>query len=257
MKTQRANVIVAVAGLAGVVGSGASAMAQEKWVKGSFKYVCTLDPAQNADVFTLAVTGGTFVEVGATTTRFGRPLINDASTVAAYSGEAPPNAVENARWKVKGKDAVVGGQFSAGGRDASAVTLPKLMGMNGLEVVPLGGGFTYQFDLLNDHADTVTVDLEIYANSGAGSLTLDTFDVLNGARLLHETTGSFAFGEGVTGLRFDLTNPDEYVLIRGTADFGDGLGAQVFSVGITAPSPSVLGGGGALAGVLMGRRRRR
>lgn len=122
------------------------------------------------------------------------------------------------------------GFFTNGNRRSLATPSLDLNG-NPVRIVPSGTGFDIALDVFNDFGSPITGSANVYVNTGAlGHLNLDEFDTLRNANLILSLQNfQLASDEGFFGIPVHLTSPDDYVLITGFANSGDGLGELPFA----------------------------
>jgi hypothetical protein len=211
----------------------------------SFKYVST-DPAKpDADDFHLKLTHGQFVDdpktdkfpnltnggKGANTADFGGNALKNNSTleVKLKSNQKFPRPV---------------GYFTVGGVRKSADTRSLDLKGNPVAVVPSGSGFDVTLDLVNEFGENLTGSVSVYVNTGfATHFNLDDFDTLFGASLVLASSFVLPPDGGFFGIPVHLDSLDQYVLVTGVANAGDGLGDFAFSNAfspVEVPEPHML-----------------
>jgi hypothetical protein len=97
------------------------------------------------------------------------------------------------------------------------------------------GGFNVNVSVSNDFGSALSGSVEIFVNAGFFEhFNLDAFDSLRNERLFFSSPDFFLQqGEGFSDIQTHLESLDEYVLIRGFVDSGDGFGDFPFAIGLS------------------------
>jgi hypothetical protein len=123
---------------------------------------------------------------------------------------------------------------------------PKSKGIEAFTIgfLPPGDGRDFVVTLFNDFSSTLTGSLQVFSNSGfSDHFNVDEADELRNASLIAPVPAFvLAPGEALAGIEVHLASLDEYVLVLGSADAADGLGAASFALavspGAAIPEPS-------------------
>lgn len=138
------------------------------------------------------------------------------------------------------------GFFTSEGRNISGDVRSLDLSNKPIAVAQAGIGFDITLDLVNEFGSPLTGSVTAYVNTGfSDHFTLEDFDTLRNARSVFSVS-SFQVGvdQGFFNIPVHLNSSDEYLLITGTADAGNGLGSSPFSAAFSpiseVPEPSTI-----------------
>jgi hypothetical protein len=105
-----------------------------------------------------------------------------------------------------------------------------------------GSNTNVTFALTDDLGSTVTGSVNVYVDNGfAQDFNQASFDTLDNAQLVFSTTSLDLQSAGSTPLLSLMLGPDQYVLIEGNIDDGDGLGSSPLAIALSpVPEPASL-----------------
>ena len=164
------------------------------------------------------------------------------TATADFSGGTVKDEMShNVKFKATGAFPSPRGQFTKDRVIAGGVVKSKALDGTEVAFVPVNGGFDVSLNLLNDFGAPLTGSVEVFVNSGFPShFTLDEFDVLRDERpVFAQVFEALEPGQGFTSIQTHLASSDEYLLVRGSVDAGDGFGNFPFALAISpVPEPS-------------------
>ncbi|QQO52100.1 MAG: PEP-CTERM sorting domain-containing protein [Thiohalocapsa sp. PB-PSB1] len=149
----------------------------------------------------------------------------------------------NVKFKSTGPNPNPRGQFTINNNPVGGIVKSKDLKGRPVAFIPSGSGFDVTFDLVNDFGAFLTGSVNVYVNTGLlDYFTLEDFDTLRNERLIFsEASYALNAGEGFFGLTTHLDSRDEYILVIGTANSGDGFGDFAFSNAFSdAPEPATI-----------------
>jgi hypothetical protein len=211
----------------------------------------------NADDIELKVTGGVFKDAKGNSLHFTGGTISADEKMLSYNSNkggnpVAPNGTDTVTYKISA--GTVAATFTIGGANAGdAVAGQKLSVVNDV-ITPNGTGYHIDLDLQNLSGSILGGSVQVYDNTGFFThFNADQFDVLrNAVQLYSDSFTSLSNGATLTHISADIPSIDDYVVVTGMVDAGDGAGSLPFSIGVSSvPEPTglVLLGSG-LLGVL-------
>jgi hypothetical protein len=143
------------------------------------------------------------------------------------------------------------GVFTVDGNPVSNQICAEVLDVTNLAMTGTSSGTDVTFALTNNLGSPLTGSVFIYIHDDlVEDFNQESFDTLSDAQLVFsDSLLDLNIGESISPLFLTL-NPDQYILIRGNIDIGNGQGSSSFAIGISAvPEPSsmwLLAGGLAL-----------
>jgi hypothetical protein len=218
-----------------------------------FKFVSTdTTKFPMANDFELTI-GGKFVGVPKSDVFPNRSIIDGATNgMAIFSGDNLNNNGEtNITFTSNAVRNAPAGFFTftdVNGKMTQISSVARSKALDGNTVVfnPTGGGYDSTLSLINDFGSTLTGSLTVYVNNGfsQGLFNLDDYATLrNATPVFTDSDFSLADGEVLSDIGAHLQSIDQYLLVLGDVDAGDGDGPSPFSLAITpatVPEPSIL-----------------
>jgi hypothetical protein len=153
------------------------------------------------------------------------------------NGTVSPGGSHNVKFESTQDAPAPSGYFTKDGKKVGGTVKSKALDGTTVAYIPDGsGGYTCTLDIRNAYGSQLDGDCAVHVNTGYGAhFDIDNFDTLwPGSYLVMLATAySFLPGQGFTGILVHLDSDEEYILITGTADAGDGAGPLPFAIGLS------------------------
>jgi len=157
---------------------------------------------------------------------------------ADFSGSTvPPGGSHNVKFKSTGDKPAPKGQFTKDGKNVGGVVKSKALDGTTVAYVPNGtGGYAVTLTITNEFGSPLSGTCAVYICAGHDAhFDPEKFDnpMWIVGMVMPPTPYLFPNGMGFPPLMFPLASDDQYILITGTADAGDGAGSFDFSIGLS------------------------